>query len=184
MKNLDSNTLTFENFLELVPYEHRDMHSGPDEDMIIQFIHDLDFLHRGVSNKTINKDEIFVLINQDFTISVKKFLKSYNMTLGKQFPLQFLLNYTIECKVGRDHVYVFLIAPRTHINYFKLVNEVPGINIHSLDVALKQDMPNFYSGDYSQYQSDKLYSKYESLVHDLNDLKDKQSVKLLQTLTF
>ena len=109
--NKDFSNFTFDMFLGLCPVEYEDLDNYLDENVIFQFLLDLDFIHTGIKAQKINKNEIFILINQDFTISIKKFLQSYNKTHGVGMPLQFLNNFFIDSRPGRDSFYSFIIAP-------------------------------------------------------------------------
>lgn len=171
MQNKDVCTFTFDDFLDLVPIEYRDLSNYQNEDIIIQFLHDLDFIHRNIQEGNINKDEVFILVKKDFTLNIKKFLKNYNKGLGEQFPLQFLLNYINESGRPEESVYSFIVAPRMNINFFKLVNEVRGITINSLDDELKEKMPD-------------RKRQIEYLAEQLSYMKTKKSIRLFQTLTY
>ena len=170
---MQNSIFTLKDFEAICPYEHWHLTSGFNEDIVLQFLLDLEFVAERVRCKELDKNEIFILINQDFTISIKKFLQNYNKTLGQQFPLRFILNFLIECGVAKTQFFAIIVAPRTHINYFKLVCDVKHINIHNLDDNLK---------DYRFL--DLLPEFYKSVSEYINELREKQSVKLIQSLTY
>ena len=172
-RNKDFSNFTFDMFLDLCPVEYEDLDNYLDEDVIFQFLLDLDFIHKGIKEGKINKNEIFILISQDFTISIKKFLQSYNKTLGIGMPLQFLLNHKLETYPGRHVCHSFIIAPRTHINYFKLVNEVRNISIDTIDDSLLEEHGKFGA-----------YKGFDYLLRQVDYLQQKKSIKLFQTLTY
>ena len=169
-----NNDFTFEDFINLCPYEHFDLHSGLNEDVILQFFLDLQFVLEGIRDKELNESEIFILISHDFTISIKKFLQNYNTTLGQQFQLQFIMNFLLDYGIAKTQFYAIIIAPRTHINYFKLVSDVRNINIHKLDIVSL-----FNNAEY-----DVITNRYSSILEEIDSLKEKNSVKTVQRLTY
>jgi hypothetical protein len=164
---MPSNIFTVEDFKKLCPIEHFDLFSCLDEDVLFQFFLDLHYISNQVKDGKLNKDEIFILTNKDFTISIKKFLQNYNRTQGVQFPLMFLLNYCLECNLAKKQLFAIIIAPRTHINYFKLINDVRNTNIHPLDDNLKimKELPEEWKERMAEFNERSSIRKFQSLTY-------------------
>lgn len=139
-----SNTLTFTEILDLCPKSLNFFtnSSGPDLLVVSSLLRELKHLHKLVEEEKVDKNEIFLFVNQDFSMSISKYIRYYNSELAKTFPIDFLPGIYKDGIQQPGQTFAIINAPSTHINYFKLTAETQRQRIFRLQDVLKTKMPD------------------------------------------
>ena len=139
-----SNELNFEQILDLCPksvnfYKNS---NGPDLQVVSRLLREFNHLHKLVKAEKVAKNEIFLFVNQDFLMSINKYVRYYNSELSRDYPIGFLPEtYNEDDYLGAGRRFALICAPAIHINYFKLTAETHRQQIFRIEDSLKEEMP-------------------------------------------